>query len=107
MFSEKSWGSYQVINVEKGSSTILVTLNPNASMNYHSHHNRNEVWVVIEGEGTTVVDGFERMVHVGDVITMRSGVRHKIKAQTFLKLIEIQIGEEISVHDKVKYNDEH
>lgn len=107
MFSEKSWGSYQVINVEKGSSTILVTLNPNASMNYHSHHNRNEVWVVIEGEGTTVVDGFERMVHVGDVITMRAGVRHKIKAQTFLKLIEIQIGEEISVHDKVKYNDEH
>lgn len=106
-YSEKSWGSYQVINVEKGSSTILVTLNEGASMNYHSHKHRNEVWVIIEGEGITVVDGFEQTVRIGDVITMRAGTRHKIKANTRLKLIEIQIGKEISVHDKVKYEDEH
>ncbi len=106
MFSEKSWGSYQVINVEKESSTILVTLNPGASMNYHSHKNRNEVWVVIEGEGITTVDGFEQIVQTGDVITMKAGTRHKIKASTYLKLIEVQIGKEISVHDKIKYEDE-
>ncbi|HCR08019.1 MAG TPA: hypothetical protein DIU25_06380, partial [Ruminococcaceae bacterium] len=41
---------------------------PGHSMNYHSHMNRDEVWVVISGTGRTVVDGVERPVHVGDVV---------------------------------------
>lgn len=45
MFAEKSWGSYKVMDVEKKSMTIKVTLNAGHSMNYHSHKNRDEVWV--------------------------------------------------------------
>ena len=47
MFAEKSWGSFRVLDVEGTSMTIKVTLNPGHSMNYHSHKNRDEVWVVI------------------------------------------------------------
>lgn len=46
MFAEKSWGNYRVLDVGDGSLTIKVTLNPGHRMNYHSHKNRNEVWVV-------------------------------------------------------------
>ena len=60
MFAEKSWGSFRVLDVEDESLTIKVTLNPGHSMNYHSHMNRDEVWVVISGTGRTVVDGVER-----------------------------------------------
>lgn len=49
MFAEKSWGSFRVLDVEDESLTIKVTLNPGHSMNYHSHMNRDEVWVVISG----------------------------------------------------------
>ena len=59
MFAEKSWGSFRVLDVEDESLTIKVTLNPGHSMNYHSHMNRDEVWVVISGTGRTVVDGVE------------------------------------------------
>ncbi len=103
MFAEKSWGSYRVLDVEEGSLTIKVTLNAGSSMNYHSHKNRNEVWVVISGEGRTVVDGMEQEVSTGDVITMQAGCRHTVIAATELKLIEVQLGKEISVHDKKKY----
>ena len=103
MFAEKSWGSFHVLDVEKASMTIKVTLNPGHSMNYHSHKNRDEVWVVIAGEGRTVVDGVQRSVRAGDVITMSAGCRHTVLADTELKLIEVQLGEEISVHDKQKY----
>lgn len=103
MFAEKSWGSFHVLDVEKASMTIKVTLNPGHSMNYHSHKNRDEVWVVIAGEGRTVVDGVQRSVKAGDVITMSAGCRHTVLADTELKLIEVQLGEEISVHDKQKY----
>ncbi len=103
MFAEKSWGSFRVLDVESGSMTIKVTLNPGHSMNYHSHRHRDEVWTVIAGRGKTVVDGFEQTVHPGDVITMAAGCRHTVIAQTELKLIEVQLGQEISVSDKQKF----
>ena len=104
MFAEKSWGSFRVLDVETECLTIKVTLNAGHSMNYHSHKNRDEVWVVISGEGRTIVDGMEQEVSVGDVVTMQAGCRHTIIASTELKLIEVQLGKEISVNDKQKYS---
>ena len=102
MFAEKSWGSFRVLDVENGSMTIKVTLNEGHSMNYHNHKHRDEVWVVISGEGMTVIDGTEKQVKAGAVVTMPAGCNHTVIAQTELKLIEIQIGKEISVQDKEK-----
>ncbi|WP_349666719.1 sugar phosphate nucleotidyltransferase [Lacrimispora sp.] len=102
-FAEKSWGSYKVVDVETTSMTIKVTLNPGYSMNYHSHKNRDEVWVIVSGTGRTVVDGLERVVKPGDVVTMANGCRHTIFADTELKLIEVQLGEAINVDDKQKF----
>ncbi|MBQ7521746.1 MAG: cupin domain-containing protein [Clostridia bacterium] len=103
MFAEKSWGSFRVLDVEAKSLTIKVTLNPGNSMNYHSHKNRDEVWVCIKGEGTTIVDGMEQELTVGDVITMQAGCRHTVFAKTELQLIEVQLGEDINVQDKQKF----
>lgn len=70
MFAEKSWGDLKVVDVEKSSMTIKTTLNPGKSMSYHSHNQRDEVWVLISGEGRVVVDDIKRKVKAGDVITM-------------------------------------
>lgn len=102
MFAEKSWGRFQVLDAETGSMTVKVTLNEGHSMNYHNHKHRDEVWVVISGEGKTILDGVERFVKVGDVVIMPAGCCHMVTAQTELKMIEIQIGSEINVHDKQK-----
>ena len=103
MFAEKSWGEFRVLDVEKKSMTIKVTLNPGHKMNYHSHEKRDEVWTVIRGTGRTIVDGMEQPVKVGDVITMAAGCRHTVVAETKLQLIEVQLGEDINVSDKHKY----
>ncbi len=103
MFAEKSWGSFCVLDVQEESLTIIVTLNPGHMMNYHSHENRNEIWNVISGEGRVIVDGMEQPVRAGDVVTIQAGCRHTIIALTELKVIEVQLGKEISVYDKHKY----
>ena len=103
MFAEKSWGSYRVLDVGDSSVTVKVTLNPGHKMNYHSHDKRDEIWNVVKGEGRTIVDGMEQNVSAGDVITMSAGCRHTIIADTELQLIEVQLGNEISVEDKHKY----
>lgn len=103
MYAEKSWGSYQVIDVEDESMTIKVTLNPGHRMNYHSHELRDEVWTIVSGKGRTIVDGIEQSVTAGDVVTMKAGVRHTVIADTELQIIEVQLGREINVDDKQKF----
>ena len=103
MFAEKSWGSFRVLDVGENSLTIKVTLKAGNKMNYHSHERRDEVWTIISGNGRTIVDGMEEQVTAGDVITMQAGCRHTIIADSELEVMEVQLGREISVHDKQKF----
>lgn len=102
-YAEKSWGSYNVIDASSSSLTVKVILNPGHRMSYHSHEHRDEIWTVLEGTGITVIDGMEQHVRPGDVVTMAAGCKHTIIAETSMILLETQIGEEISVKDKMKY----
>lgn len=103
MFAEKSWGSFRVLDVEDESLTIKITLNPGHRMNYHSHARRDEVWTVISGRGYAIVDGVKTAVQAGDVVKMPAGSRHTIVADTELKVMEVQLGRDITVHDKEKF----
>jgi len=104
MFAEKSWGSFRILNIEEESLTILVTLNPGHSMNYHCHQKRDEVWVVIAGTGRSIVNGIKQKLTVGDVITIPIGSRHTVIADSTLKLVEVQLGKDITVYDKQKFD---
>lgn len=103
MFAEKSWGSFRVLDIGENSLTIKVTLKAGNKMNYHSHERRDEVWTIISGNGRTIVDGMVEQVTAGDVITMQAGCRHTIIADSQLEVMEVQLGREISVHDKQKF----
>lgn len=103
MYAEKSWGNFKVLDVSDNSLTVKVTLNPGHRMNYHSHERRDEVWTIVSGRGRTIVDGMEQPVKAGDVITMEAGCKHTIIADTALNIIEVQLGEDIDVHDKHKF----
>ncbi|WP_026664680.1 sugar phosphate nucleotidyltransferase [Butyrivibrio sp. FC2001] len=106
MFAEKSWGSYRVLDVEKDSMTIKVTLNPGHKMNYHSHERRDEVWSIVRGSGKTIIDGVEKTVRPGDIVDMKAGSKHTVinDSNEELQIIEVQLGTDITVEDKIKYD---
>jgi len=103
MFAEKSWGSFRVLDVGNGSLTIKVTLQPGHRMHYHSHQRRSEVWTVVSGKGCAVVDGKEKSILPGDIVSLPVGSRHTVFAEIELHLIEVQVGEDIHVSDKIKH----
>lgn len=100
MYAEKSWGSFRVIDVQDGSMTFRIQLNPGHSMKYHCHQRRDEVWTIVSGTGYAVIDGEKQPVKAGDVIQLPVGVFHTVYAETELKIIEVQLGSDISVEDK-------
>jgi mannose-1-phosphate guanylyltransferase len=101
-YAEKSWGNYTVIDVQKSSMTVKISMKAGEHMSYHMHNNREEVWTVVSGKGKAIVDGMEQILMVGDVITIAAGCKHTVEAITSLDMIEVQIGEEISASDKIK-----
>ncbi len=103
MYAEKSWGSFNVLDVQDNSMTIKITLLPGHMLHYHSHDHRDEVWTVTNGHGRVVVDGEERNVAAGDVISLPIGCKHTVIADGKLEIIEVQLGDEISVEDKQKF----
>lgn len=100
-YAEKSWGTYKVMDVQPGSMTIKISMKAGQSMSYHMHYFREEVWTIVSGKGKVVVDGMEQQLETGDVITIAAGCKHMIEAVTALDMIEVQIGEDIHVNDKI------
>lgn len=103
MFAEKSWGEFQIIDVQENSLTLRVKLKAGQSMNYHSHIHRDEVWTIVLGEGQVVIDGVYKKVCVGDTILIKAGQKHTVIAEKELKIIEVQIGKDISAEDKIQW----
>lgn len=104
MYAEKSWGTYTVIDVQPGSMTVKVSMKAGEHMSYHMHNYREEVWTVVSGKGRAVVDGMEQILRTGDVLTIAAGCKHTMEAITALDIVEVQLGDEISVSDKIKFS---
>ncbi|MCA9766769.1 MAG: cupin domain-containing protein [Carnobacterium sp.] len=104
MYEESSWGEYKVldyVDYEDGSSSLTKSLFIKAgeSMQYQEHSVRDEIWTIVAGIGDIVIDGHVRNVKSGDVAYITKGQKHSIKAVTNLRLIEVQIGSELTESD--------
>lgn len=95
------------LGVDENEAVVVCPVDPSMRagehMTYHMHNYREEVWTVVSGKGKAIVDGMEKVLRTGDVITIAAGCKHTIEAITALDMIEVQLGEEISVSDKVKF----
>ena len=103
-YAEKSRGTYTVIDVQPGSMTVKLSMRAGEHLTYHMHNYREEVWTVVSGKGRAVVDGMEQILRTGDVVTIAAGCKHTVEAIIDLDIIEVQLGDEISVSDKVKFD---
>ena len=104
-FAEKSWGSVKIIDADDTSLTVKVTLNRGSRMKYHSHERRSEVWNFISGAGKVIIDGAEKIVRAGDVVNIPVGAKHTVIADEPLKIIEVQFGRDITVDDKIVWQE--
>lgn len=58
---------------------IYSEIQPGDSIGYHTHGNNEEVYVILEGEGTMTVNGESRTVRAGDVLLNRAGWSHGLE----------------------------
>ena len=104
MYEERRWGSYRVLDSTTYSDgcmslTKVLCIKSDRFISYQIHNNREEVWTVVDGEGVVVLDGERRNVSRGDVVVIKQGQKHAIKATTDLQIVEVQMGSSLVEED--------
>lgn len=104
MYEERRWGSYRVLDSTTYSDgymslTKVLHLKSGRYISYQIHEHRQEVWTVVDGEGIVVLDGVISRVSRGDVLTIKMGQKHAIKAVTDLQIVEVQMGDSLVEED--------
>jgi len=110
MYEERRWGTYKVIDryvtqdERSRSLTKHLCIKAGKSISYQVHLHRDEIWTFVDGIGRLVLDGEEREVKADDVVFIRKGQKHAVKALTDLHFIEVQLGDELIEEDIERFD---
>lgn len=110
MYEERRWGTYKVIDryeaQDKHSQSLTkhLCIKAGKSISYQVHFHRDEVWTFVDGKGKLVLDGEVRDIKSGDVVFIRKGQKHAVKAVTDLHFIEVQTGDKLVEEDIERFD---
>ena len=104
--TEKPWGYFCDIKDENGWHIKTITVNPKSRLSLQSHNKRREIWIVIEGDIKTEVDGKTSDHHLGDIITIEVKQKHRLFSTKGGKIIEVSLGE-FKEDDIIRYQDDY
>lgn len=107
MYERRRWGEYKVLDysVQEDSLQVLtkkIIVEAGKNLSYQYHNQRAEIWTIVEGAGVFLINGVKKNVKRGDVLNIKVGDKHAIKANTQLTFVEVQLGKELTEDDIVR-----
>lgn len=105
MYEERRWGTYKVFDnyVAKDGKYHALTkhlcIKSGSNISYQRHSHRTEIWTFIDGTGKLAIDGKISDVKRGDLVFIKKGQLHAVKAVSDLHIIEVQIGDILTEED--------
>jgi mannose-1-phosphate guanylyltransferase/mannose-6-phosphate isomerase len=103
----RPWGSYTILEESPQFKIKRVTVNPDQKLSLQMHYHRSEHWVVVRGMAEVECDGETKLMRAGESTFVLSGTLHRLKNPGCipLEVIEVQLGEHLSEHDIIRFDD--
>ncbi len=93
-FDKRPWGEELWLSKDKPSMVKIISVNPGESSSLQYHHNRDEYWYILSGNGYALIDGQEIKLNPGDSCFVKREIKHRIQGGTdVLRMIEIAYGD--------------
>lgn len=103
MYERRRWGEYRVLDAGvydgKKALTKELIVESGKQLSYQKHAFRSEIWTIVAGRGEVVLDGEVRHIAPGDIVNVRIGILHSIRAFEELHIIEVQLGKTLFEED--------
>ena len=106
---ERPWGKFEVLVDSDYCKVKQITVNPGHKLSYQYHHKRSEVWTVVEGTLTIVLDGEKTYRGYGQSVRIPLGAKHRAWNETdkVVKFIEVQTGTYFGEDDIIRIEDDY
>lgn len=104
---ERPWGNFATLAYNKKYHIKEIQVNPGCASSLQSHKHRDELWLVLEGNGEYVLDEKTYQIEKNSICVIKKEQKHRIKntGTDPLVFIEIQTGDKFSESDITRYND--
>lgn len=109
MYEKRVWGEYQVLNyrIQSDGQNFLtkhLIIEPGQHISYQRHTHRTEIWIFVAGMGKLILDDEIKQIGRGETIYIKQGIKHAIKADTELHVVEVQVGSELIEEDIERFD---
>lgn len=104
---QRPWGDFENLLDSDLCKVKIINIKPGQAPSYQYHLKREEVWVVVSGEGELRLDDRITPVNKGDIIFIPLQAKHQISNTGIdpLMFIEVQLGEYFGEDDIVRLED--
>jgi mannose-6-phosphate isomerase len=108
-FDRRPWGSYTVLEEDRGFKVKRIEVLPGKRLSYQKHAQRAEHWFVVEGTAKVTLDDKEITVRAGEAIDIPIGAAHRVEnpGEENLVFIEVQRGSYLGEDDIVRLQDDY
>lgn len=108
-YEERPWGSWQVIDVDRGYKVKRIHVKPGCRLSYQTHEHRSEHWVVVFGIATATVDGETIVAGPGHSVDVPQGAKHRLANESTeeLVIVEVQRGSYTGEDDIHRFEDDY
>ena len=109
---ERPWGSFEILLDEENCKVKKIIVKPGQRLSYQYHKNRNECWVIVQGEATITHDDFllvAKTTPESNIVNIPAGTKHRVenKGEEDLIFIETQTGTYFGEDDIVRIEDDY
>ncbi len=103
----RPWGSFHVIEEQRGYKVKRICVSPGGRLSLQSHSHRSEHWTVATGVATVTVGETVQELHRGGSVDIPLGAKHRLENFGYapLDIIEVQFGDYLGEDDIVRYAD--
>ncbi|WP_148611743.1 phosphomannose isomerase type II C-terminal cupin domain [Nocardioides rubriscoriae] len=105
----RPWGSWEVLGEGDGYKVKRIVVEPGQRLSYQTHEHRAELWNVVAGRATCVVDGRTVIAGPGESVRVEIGQAHRITNMDVevLVIVEVQLGGYCGEDDICRLDDDY
>jgi len=103
------WGKWEVLLDADYCKVKRIIVNPGHRLSYQKHFKRQEIWTVVQGEATVVLNDETTVLSEGESIFIPKEAAHRVGNQGDKPLIfiEIQRGDYFGEDDIIRLSDDY
>lgn len=105
----RPWGKFEVLLDEPNYKVKRITIKPKSRLSLQYHKHRNEVWIIVQGEGIITRGDEEIPGKKGMHIDIPAEYKHRIEntGEDELVFIEVQTGTYFGEDDIIRIQDDY